>query len=358
LYKASIIVVDDSIENLEVISQILELEGYEVRPFKSGLEAFEAAVLEPPDLFILDILMPEIDGLELCKKIKETDKLAEIPVIFLSALGREEDIKAGFLAGGVDYATKPLKKEEIISRVKTHIKLHDTLKELTENRNNLQAMVEKKVKELLRSQYATIFSLSKLAEYRDDDTGTHLERVRHYCRTLAMALMEKRKDLDEEFVETIFYSSPLHDIGKVAIPDNILLKPGRLTRDEFEIMKQHTIYGANALKEVLDFYPDNRFVRIGLEIARWHHERWDGTGYPDGLKGDEIPLSAQIMAVADVYDALRSKRPYKAPMDHTSTVKIILEAEGRQFSPEIVAAFRSIMTKFSRIYDYGEADEQ
>jgi putative two-component system response regulator len=242
----------------------------------------------------------------------------------------------------VDYIAKPFRTNELIARVETHLKLYRTQKELELYSNHLEKLVQQQVSKLTEAYKATIFAMAKLAEYRDDDTGQHIERVRLYAKTLAQQLAETgpyKNDITDVFVERIFEASPLHDIGKIAIPDAILLKPGRLTAEEMEIMKLHTVIGASVLKDVYSKYPHNEFIAMSIDIAMSHHERWDGKGYPQGLKGDNIPLSARIVAIADVYDALRSKRPYKNPLSHEAAVKIILEEKGEHFDPYLVDAF-------------------
>ena len=235
------------------------------------------------------------------------------------------------------------------ARIITHINL-STLR----NKLEFQKLVEKNVREVSEAQQATIFALAKLAEQRDDDTGAHLERVRDYCKMLAQQLAQVSPYADhisEVFIDCIQHASPLHDIGKVAIPDRVLLKPGKLTPEEFEIMKTHTIIGAENMQTVFNKYADNPFIGMGIEIALYHHERWDGTGYPDGLIGKNIPLSARIMAVADCYDALRSNRCYRKGFDHETVKEMLLEEEGTHFDPEIIKAFIALEDEFSHIME-------
>ena len=226
-------------------------------------------------------------------------------------------------------------------------------KELEINNIDLQQMVEEKIRVVLESQMETIFALAKLAEARDEDTGDHLKRIQIYCRLIAekLSLNSNYKDrINAEFIDNLQKASPLHDIGKVGIRDVILLKPGKLTKEEFQEMKQHTLIGANTLEEVYQNYPSNYFIKVGIEIARSHHEKWDGSGYPDGLCGEEIPLSAQIMALVDVYDALRSKRVYKEAYSSNETKRIIIEASGKHFNPIIVDTFLEFEQEFDRLY--------
>jgi len=258
-----------------------------------------------------------------------------------------------FEQGGVDYIVKPFQLEEIRARVDTHLKLHFFQKELEINNLNLTQLVHEQVKEISESQMATIFALAKLTESRDSDTGDHLNRIQLFCRMLVDKLStysDYSKRIQPHFIETLQKASPLHDIGKVGIRDAILLKPGKLTPAEFKEMKSHTTIGANTLEDVFRKYPNNYFIEIGIEIARSHHEKWDGSGYPDGLKGDEIPLSASIMAVADVYDALRSKRVYKEAYSHLDACYIITKERGKHFNPLLVDAFMDSEKAFKSVY--------
>jgi putative two-component system response regulator len=260
----------------------------------------------------------------------------------------EVKLKA-FRAGGVDYITKPFHFEEIQARVGVHLNLR-TLQEMLE----FQKLVERKVRELSEAQQATIFAIAKLAEQRDEDTGAHLERVQEYCRLLADQLGKDSPysaQITPDYVECIQHASPLHDIGKVAIPDSILLKPNKLTSLELEVMKTHTVIGGENMQLVYNHYSGNAFVGMGIEIALYHHERWDGTGYPDGLAGRNIPLSARIMALADFYDALRSDRCYRKGLDHEQVKAMILEGDGTHFDPVLVRAFLSLEDEFRHVQD-------
>jgi putative two-component system response regulator len=351
---ANIMIVDDTPANLELLSDMLKKRGYQVRPAPSGQLAIQAAKNNPPDIFLLDIAMPDMNGYELCKILKEDEKLGDIPVIFISALTNAEQKVEAFSSGGVDYVTKPFNFEEVAARVATHLKLHRLQLEKEEYNEKLEAVVEEQARTILDSQMAIIFAIAKLAESRDDDTGKHLERIQITARALALNHGKKpeyNSIITRAYAENLFHASPLHDIGKVAIPDNILLKPGKLTSEEFEIMKTHTLLGAETLKEVLNKSPENRFIKMGIAIARHHHEKWDGTGYPDGLSGANIPLSARIMSVADVYDAVRSKRCYKPAFSHDDTREIILKGKGTQFDPDIIDTFENIHEEIKSIYE-------
>jgi putative two-component system response regulator len=347
---STIMVVDDTPANLKLLGQMLQSQGRRVLAFPHGQMALNAAAKTPPDLILLDINMPDLNGFEVCRRLKADPLLAGIPVIFISALTDTMDKVKAFAAGGVDYVTKPFQFEEVNARVVTHLRLRLLQAELETHNRQLEALVKEKVKEISDSQLATIHALSKLAESRDDDTGEHIERTQSTCRMLAEALARDPRyeaRIDQLFVENLFHASPLHDVGKVGIVDSILLKPGALTREEFEIMKTHASIGANTLMVVHNKYPKNTFLKMGIAIARSHHERWDGSGYPDGLAGERIPLSARIMAVADVYDALRSRRPYKPAFAHDRCVKIISEGSGRHFDPGVVDAFLEVESRLA-----------
>jgi cyclic di-GMP phosphodiesterase len=348
----SVLVVDDAPENLHVLVRILTGQGYNPRAVRSGKLALQAAESDPPDLILLDVMMPDMDGLEVCRRIKANDSLKDIPIIFLSALDEMEDKVRAFAAGAVDYVTKPFHFEEVQARVSVQIKLRRLQTELEQHNRHLQDLVRQQVREIAESQMATIFALAKLAEARDDDTGQHLERVQTWCGLLAARCGEQQAHQAEAtaaFIENMVHASPLHDIGKVAIRDGLLLKPGKLTAEEFEEMKTHTTMGARTLEAVKGNYPNNAFVRMGIEVARWHHERWDGKGYPDGLSGKDIPLSARIMAVADVYDAMRSNRCYRPAFPHEKAREVIFAGCGSHFDPDIVDAFRGLENTFKHV---------
>lgn len=354
LDKASIMIVDDTPANIKLLNDLLRSCGYHVLAFPRGEMAFKAAQKNPPDLFLLDINMPEINGYELCKKLKAESELSEIPVIFLSALNEPLDKVTAFGVGAVDYINKPFQFEEVLARVQTHLKIRRLQIELEKHNHHLEDLVRVQVKEIESSQMATIFALAKLAESRDDETGQHLERVQLLARCLTDRLSEVdvfKNTINEAYINVIFNACSLHDIGKVGIPDNILLKPGRLTLEEFEVMKTHTLIGALNLKSVYNKYPCNNVVKMGIAIARSHHERWDGTGYPDGLAGEAIPLEARIMSIVDVYDALRSERCYKPAIPHQETLNIMLNSAGTQFDPEMITIFAKVESEFEHIFD-------
>ncbi|MEW6265437.1 MAG: HD domain-containing phosphohydrolase [Thermodesulfobacteriota bacterium] len=342
---ANILVVDDVPANLTLLTGMLKEKRYHVRPVPSGKLALKAVERDPPDLILLDITMPEMDGFEVCQRLKQDVRFRDIPVIFISALTETLDKVKAFGSGGVDYVTKPFQFEEVEARVETHLKLR-------RYQMHLEELVKEQVEEISASQVSTIFALSKLAESRDKETGKHLERVRAYCKILAEKIGRENpynRVIDAAFIHDIFNASPLHDIGKVATPDQVLLKSGKLTPEEFEIMKRHSPVGATTMEAVRDVYPKNAFINMGISIARSHHERWDGEGYPDGLKGEEIPVAARIMAIADVYDALRSKRCYKGSFSREQSRELMANGRGTQFDPGVVMAFLALEEDFDRV---------
>ncbi|MCJ7524682.1 MAG: response regulator [Candidatus Aminicenantes bacterium] len=350
--NAAIMVVDDTPANLRLLQEMLQAKGHRVLAFANGKMALNAAAKSPPDLILLDINMPEMNGFEMCERLKADAALKEIPVLFISALTETTDKIKAFSVGGLDYVTKPFQFEEVHARVETHLRLRRMQLELEKHNLHLEALVKEKIAEISDSQLAAIVALAKLAESRDDDTGDHIERTRTFCKVLAEKLRENPHyagSIDETFIEYIYHAAPLHDIGKVGIPDHILLKPGKLTPEEFEIMKNHSMIGANTLQTAHNRYPRNAFLNMGIAIARSHHEKWDGSGYPDGLAGEDIPLSARIMAVADVYDALRSIRPYKPAFSHEKSCSIIRDNKGRHFDPALIDVFMTVESEFAEI---------
>jgi putative two-component system response regulator len=349
---SSVLVVDDAPENLRLLSAVLKRGGLVPRPVTSGRLAIEAAVSDPPDLILLDVTMPGMSGFEVCQWFKQHEVLRSIPVIFISGLLGIEDKVEAFRVGGVDYLSKPFQDEEVLARIQTHLHLRKLQVELVMHTVELEARIEQQVMATTASQLATIFALAKLAEARDDDTGQHIERVQTFARALAERLREMRphpEELNSEFIENLYRTASLHDIGKVGIPDAILLKPGKLTREEFVEMQKHCALGANTLGTVLVRHPDNKFLRMGVEVARSHHEKWDGSGYPDGLKGKAIPLAARIVALADFYDALTSKRCYRPAFSDEETCRFIQEGSGTHFDPDIVDGFGGLYDAFRTI---------
>lgn len=326
-----ILVVDDELVSRKKIEKLLQSLGHETLTAKDGIEAWEKWQHERTRMVITDWVMPGLDGLELCKKIRQVQGGSYTFVIMVTAKEAVDDIVIGMEAGADDFISKPFVKEELAVRVRAGERILG-----------------------FESRDLVIFSLARLAESRDPETGNHLERIRHYSKALAEALLDSPncpEELDTFFVENIFLTSPLHDIGKIGIPDSILLKPGLYNDDEFTIMKEHCRIGYETLNEALLRYPNAKFLKMSAEIARHHHERYDGTGYPDGLKGNEIALSARIVAVADVYDALVNKRVYKEAYPHEKAKGIIIQSSGKHLDPIVVDAFLKCEKKFIEIFE-------
>ena len=342
--RPKVLIVDDTPDNIHILMEALK-DTFTISAATNGERALALAQAQSPDIILLDVMMPGIDGYEVCRRLAADVRTRSIPVIFITALTEEQDEARGLDLGAVDFITKPFRPGIVKSRVRNHI-------ELKQHRDNLQGLVEAQVEEIADSHIATIFAMSKLAESRDDDTGKHLERTQIYCRMLAAHMMGKPEFvnlIDDAYVETIFHASPLHDIGKVAVPDAVLCKPGKLTEEEFAVMQRHTVKGSETLSIVARRFPRNAFLNMGVEIARSHHEKWNGMGYPDRIAGDDIPLCGRIMAVADVYDALTSKRCYKDPMPHDKAREIIVKDAGTHFDPAVAATFDEIHSEFDRI---------
>ncbi|MAY42869.1 MULTISPECIES: two-component system response regulator [unclassified Neptuniibacter] len=340
----TILVVDDEPINIMVLSDLLK-SRYRVIAAKNGDQALARVTGEAiPDLILLDVMMPGMDGFDVCRQLKSKTETASIPVIFVTAMNDEVDETKGLEVGAVDYITKPISPAIVIARVQTHLALKAAQDKLFCQNEILEEKVKARTSELSTTQDVTILALASLAETRDNETGNHIRRTQFYVKSLAEDLVQQgiyTDELTKEHVDLIYKSAPLHDVGKVGIPDSILLKPGKLTEDEFIVMKSHPKIGADAISEAESSMSDQEssFLRYAREISLTHHEKWDGSGYPRGLSGAEIPLSGRLMAVADVYDALISKRVYKPAFDHKKAKSIILEGRGKHFDPEIVDAF-------------------
>lgn len=351
--RPMILVVDDTPENLSIMGELLN-DDYKVKIANSGRKALTIARTHPqPDIILLDINMPEMDGYEVCRQLKETPQTAEIPIIFLTARTDIEDEKRGFQLGAVDYITKPISPPILMARIKTHLHLKSVADFIRDKNIFLEKEVSRRTREVYAIQDIAILALASLAETRDNETGNHLRRTQIYIRMLAEALKDNphfKNYLTDDNITILFKSAPLHDIGKVGIPDNILLKPARLTPDEFNIMKRHTIIGRDAIEHAESSLGTHmEFLKTAKEIALYHHEKWDGTGYPEGLSGENIPISARLMAVADVYDALISRRVYHDPTPHEDVIKILTEGRGTHFDPEILDVFLRIQQDFKKV---------
>jgi putative two-component system response regulator len=361
-FRATVLVVDDRPDNLTLMGELLG-EHHRVRVATSGERALRMAQTEPrPDLILLDIMMPGTDGYAVCAALKRDPATRDIPVIFLTAKHEAEDEQLGLELGAVDYITKPISPPILLARVRNHLMLKASADFLRDQNAYLEQEVVRRTRETAAIQEVTILALASLAETRDQETGQHILRTQHYVRELALELREHPRFADflsEANIAMLYRSAPLHDIGKVGIPDRILLKPGPLTAEEFEVMKTHTTLGWQALEhaeQMLGKAVD--FLEIAKEIALSHQEWWDGSGYPQGLAGEAIPISARLMALADVYDALVKRRVYKGPMPHADAVRLIQADAGRHFDPDVVRAFEQIHTRFDAIAQhYVDRDE-
>ena len=352
-----LLVVDDTPANLTLLANLLN-RHYQVQLATSGAKALELARRHPPDLVILDVMMPEMDGYEVCRRLKADPLTAHVPVLFLTALSRPEDESRGFEAGGADFVQKPFNPLTVLARVATQLQVK-AWQDALRDRNawlqaELQAELQARLHEVDELRDATLFVMVSFAEFRDEETGNHVRRTQEYVRTLATWLQDAgdaRYALSPCQIDQIAKSAPLHDIGKVAIPDGILLKPSRLTAEEFTIMKTHAMRGWELLNRAAQRMGEagRQYLQHAMDIARHHHERWDGSGYPDGLAGEAIPLSARLMAVADVYDALISRRPYKGPMDPDEALRLIGDESGRHFDPAVVTAMQATVGQIAEI---------
>jgi putative two-component system response regulator len=314
-----VLVVDDDLVTREIIVEDLRHFGYEVAEASDGREALELVRTGMYRLVVSDWQMPNMSGLDLCREVRKRSWSGYVYFILLTLRGGVDNVVCGLDAGADDFLTKPFQPQELQMRLRTGERVL-----------------------ALESRDLMIFAMAKLAESRDKDTGAHLERMREYSRILADELSrwpQHCETIDGDYVQLIYQTSPLHDIGKVGVPDSVLLKPGSLTPDEIAIMQRHTLLGGDTLQSVATARPDAQFLRMARDIAITHHERFDGRGYPCGLKGDQIPLCGRIVALADVYDALTSKRVYKPAFDHAKARAIILEGNGTQFDPDVVQAF-------------------
>lgn len=348
----TVLVVDDAPDNRMILSELLK-PLYRVLEAQDGETAMRMAAAEQPDIILLDVVMPGMSGFDVCRQLKSHGETRGIPVIFLTSLNAPEDETRGLILGGVDYITKPVNPPVVMARVANHLRLRAASDFLRDQNAFLEQEISRRTREVTAIQEATVIALTSLAETRDNETGNHIRRTQHYVKALADKLKDHPRfsaDLDEVTRQMLFQSAPLHDIGKIGIPDRILLKQGRLTPEEYEIMKTHTTLGRDALQRAEErLTTPVSFLHIAKEMAYSHQERWDGSGYPQGLKGNAIPVSARLMAVADVYDALISRRVYKQGMTHEAAADAIAAKRGIDFDPDIVDAFLSIQDSFRDI---------
>jgi putative two-component system response regulator len=335
----NILVIDDDPGVQNMIKRILGRSGYRVQTARGGQEAFAMVTGSLPDLIILDLSMPEIDGFEVATHLKNNPATKEIPIILITGLDNSENHIKALDIGINDFLSKTAEPEEILARTRSHLRIKQLNDQVNNHRMALEKTVDLRTQQLQNASLEVIWRLTAASEYRDNETGAHIRRMSHYSAAIA-----RKMGLRKKTVETILYSASMHDIGKIGIPDGILLKAGKLNDEEWRIMKGHTIIGANILK-------GSRigFVRMGAMIALTHHEKWDGSGYPNGLKGGQIPLAGRIVALADVFDALTSKRTYKEPFSVQESNRIIEEGRGKHFDPGVVDAFFAIQDEILHI---------
>jgi putative two-component system response regulator len=341
---ARILIVDDEVRNLRLMEALLKSEGYRTETSTCGEHALAAVAHSKPDLILLDVMMPGMSGFEVAGKLKLSEDTKSVPIIMVTSLDDRQSKLAALNMGAEEFITKPVDRAELWVRVRNLLRLKQYNDLVSNHARALEQQVHARTAQLTASYRQTITTLNRAASYRDEETGAHVQRISYYCEQIAQSL-----GLDAEYRDCLFHASPMHDVGKIAIPDHILLKPGGFTPEEWEIMKSHAALGAKMLEG-----GDSPYLIMGREIALSHHERWDGTGYPGGLKGEEIPLAARIMCLADVYDALRSRRPYKAPFNHETAVEIILKGDRRtdpgHFDPQVLAVFETSHARFGEIY--------
>ncbi|MBQ5948959.1 two-component system response regulator [Massilia sp. ST3] len=362
--KPTILIVDDTPDNIMLLSRLLK-DKYHTKVATNGSTALQIAgsSLEL-DLILLDVMMPGMDGYETCRQLKANPATADIPVIFLTAKNQVEDEAMGLSVGAVDYLGKPISPPILFARVATHLTLRSA-RRLLENQNQvLERMVQQRTAQLMMMQEAIIMAMAWMAETRESEAGSqHIRRVQNYVRVLALQLRGHPRFADkltDENIALLYQSAPLHDIGKVAIPDRILLKPGKLDAEEFEIMKLHAAYGRDTIMLVEEHIGgSNSFLMFAREIAHSHQEKWDGTGYPEKLRGEDIPVSARLMAVADVYDALISRRVYKPAFSHAQALEVMRQGRGTHFDPDVLDAFFAVEDEFARIAQaYRDAEDE
>lgn len=357
--EQTILIVDDEPGVRTVLTALCAQIGYLTVEAKNGAEAIDLARSSSPDLILMDAKMPEVDGFAATERLKADALTSRIPVLILTGLATREDRLKGIAAGASDFLSKPVDSEELMLRVRNNLQIKQFNDFLTRHAEILEAQVTERTRRLSEAvrnlelaqatiekvHRDTIYRLAALAEFRDEDTGLHIQRIGHFARELASVL-----GLESSFQDCIFHAAMMHDIGKVAVPDSVLLKRGKLTDEEWVLMRHHTSSGSRILEGSLSPY-----LQMGAVIAQHHHERWDGTGYPSGVKGEEIPLPARITAIADTYDALRSARPYKPAFGHEESCRIIIEGDGRtsplHFAPDVLDTFARIESRFDAIFE-------
>ncbi|MCF8113707.1 MAG: two-component system response regulator [Desulfotignum sp.] len=352
--RSKILVVDDEDRNLRLMEALLLPLGYDIFVAGDGKEALEIVSKEQVDVVLLDVMMPKMDGFEVARRLKSDHETKIIPIVMVTALHEKEDRVKAIEAGADDFLAKPVDKTEVRARVASLLKVKAYNDHMRDYQKELESEVAERTKDLKKAferiksvSLEAIYRLTRAAEYKDEDTGSHIQRMSNYAAAIAGTMK-----LGKKVVESILYATPMHDIGKIGIPDRILLKPGKLDSDEWVIMKQHTTIGAGILEG-----SDTGIIRLGEIVAMTHHEKWDGTGYPKGLKGRQIPLAGRIVAIADVFDALTSKRPYKEAFSLEKSYGIIKQGKGNHFDPAVVDAFFASEANILKIKEKFHDDE-
>ncbi|MDR3174716.1 MAG: response regulator [Treponema sp.] len=349
-----IFLVDDNITNLTAGKNMLK-DHYDIFPMASGNKLFLILEKVKPDLILLDLEMPEMNGYEAIKKLKAEESTRDIPVIFLTARNDSGSELEGLSLGAIDYISKPFSPALLLKRLENHLLTRSQQIALQDYNDNLQQMVEKRTRQVVELQNAILNTVAEMVEFRDDVTGGHIERTQNYLKLLVDKLLQKKvywEEVSTWNLEFLLPSAQLHDVGKIAISDTILNKPGKLTAEEFEIMKRHPAIGETAIESIMKTTSENDFLRHAKIFAGTHHEKWDGSGYPRGLMNHAIPLQGRLMAVADVYDALISVRPYKQPLSAREAGQIIVDGSGKHFDPALVDLFRDLAPQFAVIAEY------
>ncbi|MFZ6731456.1 response regulator [Undibacterium sp. Ji42W] len=343
--SARILLVDDEARNIRLLEVLLRAEGYSTLSAGNGADALKIAAFSQPDLILLDIMMPGMDGYATVAELKANPLTQPVPVIMLTALDDRASKLRALQAGAEEFLTKPIDSADLSVRVRNLLRLKEYGDFLNDHNRILESQVVQRTAQLQDAYRDTVFTLVRAAEHKDEETGHHVRRISYYCRALSEAM-----DLPDEFHDAIFQASPMHDIGKIGIPDHVLLKPGSFNHDEWNIMRTHCALGASILSRGTSPYTE-----MGAEIALNHHERWDGSGYPNGLRGEAIPIAARVMQICDVYDALRSRRPYKPALDHERSMNIIIEGDGRtepeHFDQAVLSCFVAEADRFAAIYE-------